>query len=75
MTCLQETLDEASPMLKARLGLQSYGTLGQMNGAGAIQAEKSLGNSDVVIPEYIIGEGARLHPMKRVTREQVRPED
>lgn len=75
VTCLQETLDEASPMLKARLGLQSYGTLGQMNGAGVQQSERSLGNFDVVIPDYIIGENATLHPMQRTTRTRVQKED
>ena len=32
VTCLQEVLDEASPKLRARLGLRTYGTLGLMSG-------------------------------------------
>ena len=67
VTCLQEVLDEASPKLKARLGLRTYGTLGMTSGS-AVTGERSLGNYDVIFPEYIIGEDAQLHPLRRTTR-------
>lgn len=69
VTCLQEVLDEASPKLKQRLGLRTYGTLGMMSGAATGNERPSLGNYDVEIPEYIIGEGASLHAMQRVKRQ------
>ena len=70
VTCLQEVLDEASPTLKRRLGLRTYGTLGMMSGTRIAEERRSLGNYDVQIPEFIIGEKGRLHPMERVRRAQ-----
>ena len=70
VTCLQEVLDAASDKLKARLGLRTYGTLGGMSGTGSKASLRSLGNNDVVIPDYIIGEDAELFPTRRVTREE-----
>lgn len=71
VSCLQEVIDEASPLLRARLGLRTYGTLGMINGSNsaASTAARSLGSFDVDIPEYIIGENAQLHPIKRVQRD------
>ena len=70
VSCLQEVLDEASPKLKARLGLRAYGTLGIVNGTNTNQVrERRLGNSDVIFPEFIIGENAQLHPLRRVRRD------
>ena len=66
VTCLQEVLDNASPMLRRRLGLRTYGTLGMMSGTRTAQQGRSLGNYDVEIPDYVIGEGGALHPMQRV---------
>ncbi len=69
VSCLQEVLDEASPKLKVRLGLKTYGTLGGVNGTMTEnEARVSLGNSAVTFPEYIIGEEATLHPLRRVSR-------
>jgi ectoine hydroxylase-related dioxygenase (phytanoyl-CoA dioxygenase family) len=72
VTCLQEVLDEASPKLKARLGLRTYGTLGMMSGASTSKSTGSegagLGNYEVQIPEYVIGENGALHPVKRTSR-------
>ena len=69
VSCLQEVLDEASPKLKVRLGLRSYGTLGIVSGTNTHQVKgRSFGSSDVVFPEYIIGEDATLHPLRRVSR-------
>ncbi len=68
VSCLQEVLDEASPKLKARLGLQTYGTLGGVNGTATGDRRSGLGNAPVEFPEYIIGEAETLHPLRRVTR-------
>ena len=68
VSCLQEVLDEASPKLRARLGLRTYGTLGGVNGTRTAADPAGLGNGDVEFPAYIIGEGAKLHPLRRVSR-------
>jgi len=70
ISCLQEVIDEASPTLRARLGLRTYGTLGMINGTNsqASASARSLGSFDVDIPEYIIGENGKLHPVHRVQR-------
>jgi len=68
ISCLQEVLDEASPTLKVRLGLKTYGTLGQVNGTATGQDNISLGSDPVIFPDYIIGEDASLHPLRRVSR-------
>ena len=84
MTCLQEVLDEASPKLKVRLGLRTYGTLGMMSGTRVKAEIGGLGNYPVEIPEYIVGENGDLHPVRRVRRadrksvsmlRRARPED
>ena len=72
VSCLQEVLDSASPKLKQRLGLRTYGTLGGVNGSRPSDAGdrgQPLGNSDVIFPEYIIGENGALHRLKRVERD------
>ena len=71
VSCLQEVLDEASPKLRARLGLRTYGTLGGVNGTKTNAQGAALGNADVEFPEYIIGEGGSLHPLRRVSRGRV----
>ena len=72
VTCLQEVLDEASPKLRARLGMRTYGTLGMTTGTRSDDDEPvSLGNYDVRFPDYVIGEDAALHPLKRVSRAEV----
>lgn len=68
VTCLQEVLDEASPKLKARMGLRTYGTLGMVSGTRTGAEAASLGNYDVEFPEYVIGEEGALHPLRRVSR-------
>ena len=71
VTCLQEVLDTEDPKLRKRLGLRTYGTLGMMTGTSDKQdnTRRSLGNYDVEIPDYIIGENASLHAMRRVSRD------
>ena len=71
VTCLQEVLDAASPKLKQRLGLRTYGTLGMMSGTSTKAAERTLGNYDVEVPEFVIGENGELHPVRRVSRASV----
>ena len=66
VTCLQSVLDKASPKLRRRMGLRSYGTLGIMNGTGLDTTRTTLGSNDVQVPPYIIGEGGKLHKMRRV---------
>lgn len=70
VSCLQEVIDSASPTLRARLGLRTYGTLGMINGTNTTgsAAARHLGSFDVEIPDYIIGEQGQLHPVKRVQR-------
>ncbi len=68
VTCLAEVLASASPKLKRRLGLRTYGTLGMMSGTSTGTSRRTLGNYDVEIPEFIIGENAALHPVQRVSR-------
>ena len=68
VSCLQEVLDEASPKVRARLGLRTYGTLGGVNGNPQPDAAPGgLGNADVEFPDYIIGEGASLHPLRNAS--------
>ena len=66
VTCLQEVIDGASEKLRRRLGLRTYGTLGMMSGTRTQSEARSLGNYDVEIPDYIVGEGGSLHKMARV---------
>lgn len=73
VTTLQEVIDGASEKVKERLGLFSYGTLGTMSGGAPpenpkAQKKLSLGNAMVSIPDAVVGEGATLHPMRRVSR-------
>ena len=68
VTCLQEVLDSAGPKLRQRLGLRTYGTLGMMSGTSSGAERRSLGNYDVEVPEYVIGEEGALHPVLRVNR-------
>ena len=68
VTCLQEVLDDASPKLRARLGLRTYGTLGMMSGTHTGADGATLGNYDVTIPQYVIGENAELLAVRRTCR-------
>jgi ectoine hydroxylase-related dioxygenase (phytanoyl-CoA dioxygenase family) len=68
VTCLQEVLESASPKLRRRLGLRTYGTLGMMSGTSSGTTKRSLGNYDVEVPEFVIGENGTLYPVNRVSR-------
>ena len=68
VSCLQEVLDEASPKLRARLGMRTYGTLGGVHGTRTGSEPGGFGNGDVEFPNYVIGEGGTLHPLRRVSR-------
>jgi len=39
-----------------------------MNGTRTEPTQRSLGNYDVAVPEYIIGELGQLHKTRRVSR-------
>lgn len=67
-TYLQDVLDNASEKMKVRLGLKTYGTLGQMNGAISGEEKVSFGSYDVRVPDYIIGEEGALDPLRRASR-------
>ena len=73
VSCLQEVLDEASPKLRARLGMRTYGTLGGVYGTRTRVEPGGFGNRDVEFPDYVIGEGGKLHPLRRVTRRDSAP--
>ncbi len=69
VTALTEVMDKASDKLKTRLGLRTYGTLGQMNGATPTrEGNASFGSYDVTYPDYLIGEAGALHPLRRTGR-------
>ena len=62
-------LAQARPQVPRRLGLRTYGTLGMVSGTRVETEEKpSLGNYEVQIPDYLIGEEGALHPLRRSTR-------
>ncbi len=52
----------ASPELRARLGLRTYGTLGGVNGTPTDAPPSGLVNADVAFPDYIIGRAVRCIP-------------
>ena len=59
VACLQEVLDEASPKLKARMGLRTYGTLGMVSGTRTGAEAASLGNAPLAAGEPFDGGIAR----------------
>ena len=71
VSCLQEVIEEASPTVRARLGMRTYGTMGTVGGTGSEVPGATLTSDPFDFPEYIIGEGASLHPLRRVSREEV----
>lgn len=73
VTCFQEVIDEASPRLRTRLGMRTYGTMGTVGGAGSEVPGATLTSDLFDFPDYVIGENATLHPLPRVTRAHVRP--
>ena len=67
----QEVIDEASPNLRARLGMRTYGTMGTVGGTASEVPGATLQSDEFDFPEYIIGEGGCLHPLKRVSRQEI----
>ncbi|NCF44930.1 MAG: hypothetical protein GWP70_08950 [Proteobacteria bacterium] len=61
-----DVLENASPQLRARLGLRTYGTLGNVNGTKVPEQRVAFGNVDVALPDYLIGENAELIPLTKV---------
>ena len=70
----ETVLEEASPTLRERLGLRTYGTMGTVGGTGSEVPGATLQSDEFDFPEYIIGEGGSLHPLKRVSRQEIRQE-
>ena len=75
VSCFQEVIDEASPALRARLGMRTYGTMGTVGGTGSEVPGATLRSDAFEFPPYIIGEGGSLHPLRRVSREDRRDPD
>jgi hypothetical protein len=55
--------DHASPDLRARLGLKTYGTLGNINGTRVEHQRAAFGSTEVDFPDALIGENAELIPL------------
>ena len=60
-----DIFDAASAKLRARLGLKTYGTLGNINGTRIEHQRIAFGNVDVAFPKELIGENAELIPLQR----------
>ena len=60
-----DIFDTASPKLRARLGLKTYGTLGNINGTRIEHQRIAFGNVDVAFPDELIGENAELIPLQK----------
>lgn len=56
----RDVFEQASPRLRARLGLRTYGTLGNINGTRIEHQGVAFGSTDVEFPEALIGENAQL---------------
>tara|TARA_A100001037_G_scaffold302998_1_gene335954 strand:- start:946 stop:1896 length:951 start_codon:yes stop_codon:yes gene_type:complete len=72
VSCFQEVIDEASPNLRERLGMRTYGTMGTIGGTGSQVPGATLTSDAFDFPEYIIGEAGSLHPLERVSRRKRR---
>ena len=75
LSCFQEVIDDASPTLRARLGMRTYGTMGTVGGTGTPVPGATLSSDNFDFPQYIIGEGASLHPLPRVSRRVTRRDE
>ncbi len=60
-----DIFDTASPKLRARLGLKTYGTLGNINGTRIEHQRIAFGNVNVAFPDELIGENAELIPLQK----------
>lgn len=58
-------LESSNTQLQIRLGLKTYGTLGNVNGIRVANQRVAFGSVDVELPEDLIGENAQLIPMAR----------
>ena len=57
-----DLLENADSTLRARLGLKTYGTLGNVNGTRVPRQRVAFGSVDVDLPDFLIGENAELIP-------------
>ena len=69
LSCFQEVLDEASPKLRARLGMHTYGTMGTVGGTGSEVPGATIISGEFSFTKYIIGESGSLHPLPRESRQ------
>lgn len=60
-----DIFESAGPKLRARLGLKTYGTLGNINGTRIDHQRIAFGNVDVAFPDELIGEDAQLIPVQK----------
>ncbi len=60
-----DIFDAASAKLRARLGLKTYGTLGNINGTRIEHQRIAFGNVDIAFPKDLIGENAELIRLQR----------
>jgi ectoine hydroxylase-related dioxygenase (phytanoyl-CoA dioxygenase family) len=65
----RDIFEQASPKLRARLGLRTYGTLGNINGTRVANHRAAFGSTDVEFPDALIGENAQLIPLQSSRRE------
>ena len=72
VSCFQEIIDEASPNLRERLGMRTYGTMGTVGGTASEVPGATLGSDEFDFPEFIIGENGSLHPLRRVSRRDLK---
>lgn len=65
VSCSQDVFETASDNLKGRLGLKTYGTLGNINGTRVPSQRVAFGNTDIGFPDHLIGENAELIPLAK----------
>jgi len=53
--------------LRVRLDMRTYGTMDTVSGTGSEVPGATLSSEEFEFPEYIIGEGGSLHPLRRVS--------
>ena len=64
----RDIFEQGSPKLRARLGLRTYGTLGNINGTRIEHQGAAFGSTDVEFPDALIGENGQLIPLPSARR-------
>ena len=52
--------------------MRTYGTMGTVGGTGSEVPGATLKSDEFEFPDYIIGEGGSLHPLRRVSRRDIK---